>query len=61
MTQRLPLSSFPPTGSEPPLEVTDNRETEKAFSAPAPAERDRASLTLMTGPDAGRVFGLDQG
>jgi two-component system cell cycle response regulator len=39
---------------------TDARETEKAFSVPAPAERDRASLTLMSGPNAGQIFALDR-
>ncbi len=39
--------------------VGDQRETERFLSVPAPFARDRASLTLLTGPNAGQVFPLD--
>jgi two-component system, cell cycle response regulator len=49
-------SSLPPA----PEDEGDLRETEKALSIPAvPVNRDRASLTLLTGPDAGQVFPLE--
>lgn len=51
VTQKLPSSLLPPEG-------VDERETEKTFSAPAPAVRDRATLTLMSGTEAGQVFTL---
>lgn len=50
------------TPSTPPVSesiLTDQRETEKLLSVPAPVERDRASLTLLTGPNAGQIFPLD--
>jgi two-component system cell cycle response regulator len=58
VTMRLPraASSLPPDFEE----EARQRVTEKALSIPAtPNDRDRASLTLLTGPDAGQVFPLE--
>jgi two-component system, cell cycle response regulator len=56
VTVRFPSVSPLPTSTE---DDSDLRETEKALSIPAaPSNRDRASLTLLTGPDAGQVFPL---
>jgi two-component system, cell cycle response regulator len=56
----LPVTvRFPSVSSLPPSPEDDQRETEKSLSVPsAPLHRDRASLTLLTGPDAGQVFPL---
>ncbi len=43
-----------------PAENGADRDTEKAFSAPSPAPRDRATLTLMSGTEAGQIFALDR-
>jgi two-component system cell cycle response regulator len=56
VTMRFPgvASSLPPS-----LDADDTRETEKTLSvASVNVDRDRASLTLLTGPDAGQVFPL---
>jgi two-component system, cell cycle response regulator len=56
VTMRFPsvISSLPPSP-----EADDSRETEKTLSvASVNVDRDRASLTLLTGPDAGQVFAL---
>ncbi len=60
-TQRFArFSTVPPSDPWPEGELADTRETEKAFSVSAPPVRDRATLTMMTGPDAGQVFALDR-
>jgi two-component system cell cycle response regulator len=58
-TVRFPqvTPSAPPATSENVL--ADQRETEKLLSIPAPFARDHASLTLLTGPNAGQIFPLD--
>jgi two-component system cell cycle response regulator len=56
VTMRFPgvTSSLPPSP-----DPDDTRETEKTLSvASVNVDRDRASLTLLTGPDAGQVFAL---
>jgi two-component system, cell cycle response regulator len=55
-TVRFPnvTSSLPPAIEGP----DDLRDTEKALSVPATVDKDRASLTLLNGPDAGQVFPL---
>jgi pSer/pThr/pTyr-binding forkhead associated (FHA) protein len=53
-TERVPSSSYPPAE-----EVAAGALTEKAIAIPAPATRDRATLTVITGLDAGRTFALD--
>jgi two-component system, cell cycle response regulator len=58
VTMRFPnvTSSLPPAVDENAVQ----RVTEKALSIPPTKDdRDRASLTLLTGPDAGQVFALD--
>jgi diguanylate cyclase (GGDEF)-like protein len=40
-------------------DLGDQRETEKSLSIPAPFDRDHAILTLLTGPNGGQVFPLD--
>jgi diguanylate cyclase (GGDEF)-like protein len=58
-TIRFPAvpGSTPPSwpGAPPPAEQLI---TERAISVPRPAVRDRANLTLLTGPSAGEVFTL---
>jgi diguanylate cyclase (GGDEF)-like protein len=58
-TIRFPAvpGSTPPSwpGAPPPAEQLI---TERAISVPRPAVRDRAHLTLLTGPSAGEVFTL---
>jgi two-component system cell cycle response regulator len=44
---------LPPANEEDEL-----RDTEKALSVPAAVDKNRASLTLLNGPDAGQVFPL---
>jgi two-component system cell cycle response regulator len=48
-----PPPSWPATGDAPPDHVT-----EPAISLPRPSVRDRANLTLLTGPSAGEIFPL---
>jgi two-component system cell cycle response regulator len=60
-TQKLPRSAFPPEALSDPEITLAERDTEKAVSVAAPSIRDRASLTLMSGTDAGRVFPLGPG
>lgn len=54
-TVRFPnvTSSLPPAMEDP-----DPRDTEKALSVAVTVDRNRASLTLLNGPDAGQVFPL---
>jgi two-component system, cell cycle response regulator len=55
---RVP-STMPP--SHPPSSPgTDERDTERALSIPRPTVRDRAGLTLLTGPSAGEVFTIER-
>src|SRR5271154_1753213 len=64
MTYKAPTTiRFPAVpGSTPPswpgAATPDELVTEKAISVPRPAVRDRANLTLLTGPSAGEVFAL---
>jgi diguanylate cyclase (GGDEF)-like protein len=51
-------SSIPQTAREAPSS-SPGAPTEKAISIAAPPTRDRATLTIITGLDAGRVFALD--
>ena len=46
--------------SSPGIPGTEERDTERALSIPRPTVRDRASLTLLTGPSAGEVFTIDR-
>jgi two-component system cell cycle response regulator len=60
LTDREP---FAVTARHPMVEPLDDGNagalTEKAISIAAPATRDRATLTVITGVDAGQVFSLD--
>jgi len=58
---RVPSTVPPghPPGSQP-IPPVDERETERALSVPRPMVRDRAGLTLLTGPSAGEVFTVDR-
>ena len=59
---RVPSSAPPGSLSESeapePLEHAEDHVTEKAISLPRRALRDRANLTLLSGPSAGEVFAL---
>ncbi len=57
-TVRFPkvASSLPPAPAS--LEGSDDRDTEKALSIPSSVDKNRASMTLLTGPNAGQVFPL---
>jgi diguanylate cyclase (GGDEF)-like protein len=71
MAHKTPVTvRFPAVpGSSPPssgggwggggaTDATADHETERAISLPRPAVRDRANLTLLTGPSAGEVYPL---
>ena len=59
LTVRMPGVTAPPavTSPEPPR-VPPDQATDPAMSLPRPFLRDRANLTLLTGPSAGQVFPL---
>jgi diguanylate cyclase (GGDEF)-like protein len=48
----------PPSWPGAPRAANEELITERAISVPRPAVRDRANLTLLTGPSAGEVFAL---
>jgi two-component system, cell cycle response regulator len=61
-TIRFPKVSVPGQGPPPApedVEIREDRITEPAISLPRPAVRDRANLTLLTGPSAGEVHPLE--
>src|ERR1700679_2439071 len=57
---RVPSTVPPAHSGFPPGAPIDERETERALSVPRPTVRDRAGLTLLTGPSAGEVFSVDR-
>ncbi len=57
-TQKLPDSMFPPAPA--PAARVSEPDTEKALSVATPSLRDRPSLTMLSGPNAGCVYSLDQ-
>jgi diguanylate cyclase (GGDEF)-like protein len=67
MTPKLPVTKRMPVVPGPVLtppavkvETAADSATEKAIPFPRPSTRDRAHLTLLTGPSAGEVFSLGE-
>ncbi len=60
VTLRIPAVAGPPSSRPSTPDIADHT-TEPAISLPRPSVRDRAILTLLTGPSAGEVFPLVQG
>jgi diguanylate cyclase (GGDEF)-like protein len=60
VTIRIPaVPGTPPPSSRPGMtETAVDHSTEPAISLPRPSVKDRANLTLLTGPSAGEIFAL---
>ena len=60
VTMRMPAlpGSVPPSSWPDGADASADHETEPAISLPRPSVRDRAHLTLLTGPSAGEIYAL---